>query len=82
MTGFIKPEEIYEAQKMMVNRLQESDTDYADLSQGAKEFLEINPVTKKKESEPFRKVNGVWVTESDFEEAERRKLPKIELLED
>jgi len=40
-----------------------------DLPEEVQEFLRIHPVTKNKERKDFRYVNGVYITEEDFEEA-------------
>lgn len=79
MTGYIKPEEIYEAQKALVSYMEAAGEGAGDIPDEAYQFLLIHPVTKKKEWKPFRKVNGVYVTEEDFKEAEQLQLPLAEL---
>lgn len=81
MTGFIKPGEIYAAQMEIIELLRDSDRKFKSLSEETKEFMAINPVTKEKEAGSFRKVDGVWVTEESYEEAESLNRPISEMVE-
>jgi len=82
MTGFIKPGEIYEAQSTIIELLKENDKDLKDLDEEVKEFLLVNPVTKKKDGGKFRYVDGVWVSEEGYEEADSLKRPLDEAVFD
>jgi hypothetical protein len=71
MTGFIKPAELHAAQELLVEYMESAGDGVNDIPAAAHQFLLVHPVTKKKENKPFRKVNGVYVTEEDFREAEK-----------
>ena len=75
MTGFIKPGEIYEAQSTIIGLLRENDKDLKDLDEEVREFLQINPVTKEKSGGKFRYVDGVWVSEEGYEDADSLRRP-------
>lgn len=81
MTGFIKPAEILKAQATIVHLFQETGRDVSDMDKELHKFMQIHPVTKEKESEPFRKVNGVYVTERDFQDADQLNRPMNELID-
>lgn len=75
MTGFIRPGEIFEAQSAIVDLLKGANKNLSDLNDETREFLLINPVTKEKEGDRFRYVDGVWVTESSYEDAKSLRRP-------
>lgn len=80
MTGFIKPSEIYAAQKKIVELLQKTGDGVTSLDEETRKFMMIHPVTKRKESGRFREVDGVFVTEESYEEAESLRRPMDEVV--
>ena len=80
MTGFIKPGEIYSVQKTIVELLKENDMQFGELDEETREFMMLNPVTKEKEGGKFRKADGVWVSESAYEDAESMMRPVDEMV--
>lgn len=75
MTGYIKPEEIHQTQEAVVELLNKTGERLDEQSDALQEFMRIHPVTKEKESGYFRKVNGVYVTEQAYREADSMQRP-------
>lgn len=79
MTGFIKPSEIYEAQRELVQRMEENGEELSDVNRDVREFLKVHPVTKEKESASFRFVEGVAISEEAYSKAEPKQRPIDEM---